>query len=466
MTWAMLDDGKEIIFLMSTDMKTLMFLAFLISYGVTFGASYKLVAWYLRMKENSAIKTVVFQEMSILAGLISFFAPLYFLCGYWNTGLFALFLLAFQIPIALVPLLWAFMGSSQIDARLVGAWAGADLGVRAPLLMVGLMIAQLLGLLLYTAWCGVAYFTHVHSPEFTRSILQITLIMNILSGLIVFLQAAVFPLASRNIDEMGRLRVVLTQAAAAIPNLLYLALLISTFESGAQVFSIDPARATAVALSLPTLAAIGIYLIAFVLVPYAIGVHQARNWRLSLLKDVKDWNSEVISVLNVPEPDQYEPKLAKLGQDIAQSTRSFGESDEIVQMGKYFEEDAQQPPAQGEPRPPAFELLEHAYFACHKLDPRFIFIERGEALSKKINSAIADLAAQTEPENKIVRALKWSAAFEQDEKRIDTKIETEMKSRPAVAALLASAAAAVVTPLLSGVGTTLSQMLKGVLVGS
>jgi hypothetical protein len=449
-----------------TNMKILMFLAFLLTYVIASVVAYKLMEWFLRAKKNTASRTIFLQEILILSGLISFFAPLYFLCGYWNTSMFLLFLLAFQISTAAVSILWAFMGSSQTDARLVGAWAGADFGTHNPLLALGLAVTPLLAAVVYVIWCGVAYFTHAHSPELTRIIVQITLIITILSSASVLLQAAVFPLLSRNIDEKGRLRVVLTQVSGAIPNLLYLAVLISTFGPGTQVFSIDPTRTTAAALSLPTLIAVGVYLTAFVLAPYAIGVHQAKDWRISLLQDVKNWDSEAISVLNVPQPGQYESKLAKLGQDIAESIKTFSASDAIFDLEKRIESDAQEPSSPDISRPLGIDLQERAYYACHKFDPRFQFVERGEALSKKIESATADLAAQPLPDDKIARALKWSTAFEQDEKRVDANIDSEMKSRPAVSALLASAATAIVTPLLSGVGTALSQMLKSMLAGS
>ena len=430
---------------MSLFIKVGIFITFLIVYTVWIVAVYKLS---YRLQNNLLRgKALLTQEMLLLATVLGFFVFIWILSGYLNIKLIGLFLLAAHLGTIIMAILWALSGSVDIRWGPRAIWAGGEFGMKHPWMMMTTSVISLIAVIAYPVIAGIVYFSHlVPSHRVTVLIFRYTLLALFISSWIAMLPILIGVLSSKNVDKGTRTRFFVAQIGSLVSNALFLALTFWAFGIAGRgyEFSVSGIPFTFSPLLISVVFA---FFICTVLIPYGIGTHQAKKWKIHLLERQLGWVRKLLNILDFPIPPSYIPKLTELDSQIKAEYHRFAESDVMVKIGQ----ETKQIEFSSRPRW-GYRNLILAYQACRDLDPRFNYVDFLIQLRYKIKDIIFEFKRLGSETDLIEAATVCAKAYHSQKDELSKAIEATKQAKPIVSVGLATITSMIVGSILSEFG--------------
>ncbi len=254
-------------------------------------------------------------------------------------------------------------------------------------------------------------------------------------------------LASENLDENTRQQIFINQLAGMIPTALFVALALWAFGAGgAEV----PATFATISKAFPirvTLMMVGFFFLLFIL-PYFIGTQRASRKRTKLLERKRELTGKLADLLESPVATKYAPGISQLRAEISTERQTLTASSPVFAL-------AQDPSPSEETKAIVLALNE-----SRSLDPRFQHADGLVALDAELVEINDDLQAQ--PAGTVVAAAeRWSKKYEIRKAELSTKITSTHDAKPLVTAALGMVVSALVSSILSGVGSAAWGAISG-----
>ena len=421
-------------------MRIFTFVLFLIAYGLWLWGSGKL---FQQISGSGRGFVWVTQGMIVLS-YGGFFAFIYLLSGLWSTALVVLFFVASQLGVVLAWILnLAFGSSSEASTSRIFA-AGAEFGLRYPLLTRVLQGFCVVVMFAYVIVAGVIHFRYPwNSYPLHVGAVKYTLIFLIFGSYPMFLAGMVAMLSAENIDESTRQQILVNQLGGMIPNALFVALALWAFGAGGN----DVPASLGLVLHTYSPRVIGLIVAFFVLLfvlPYWIGNQRGNRRRRKLLEKRRDFTAELARVLEAPTPTKYTSNLDGLRGKVASEWRSVMNSSPVMDLCTKYEKDASQVDMQ-------LQVIAAEISKSKQLDPRFPYVEGLSELDSQIKD-ISDFLQGRPPGTIVEDARGVSETLEKQKSEIDQLINPKHTAKPVMAGLVATIVSAVVATVASGIG--------------
>ena len=423
-------------------MKVLLFLAFLISYG--------LWAW----GSSSAMKKL---QADLLTGksfwsgqLVSmlpyfgFFSFLYLLSGFWNLQLALLVVVTTQIGFLIALLVNGMLGAQSEATGMRGAWAGAEFNIKHPLMN---KIYLALGFVLYISYpvvAGIALFQHAWSSDVLKIlIIKYSLLLLIFAGYPAVIIVMIMMLVSENLDEDTRQRFFVNQLAGMIPTALFVAFAVWAFGIGGVGVPLDFAALSGT-LSFRALILLLLFFAFSIVVPYFLGTKRAKRRVLALLREKRNYVARLTDILESPTGPLYVPKLTQLCKEVADARSKLTSEDSLLRTVEQIEAAPTEIPAVAKPFIDALEKT-------RGLDPRFSFVDHLTKFETEVQEVVEDLRSRS-GSDVVVEAELWSKKFGIRKAELTEEIKANEKAKPPIVGGLGALAVMIVSPILSEVG--------------
>jgi hypothetical protein len=430
-------------------LKVLLFLLFLIAYGIwswaTFKSSKKMQADLL------AGKSFWSGERVLLLSLTGLFGFIYLLSGLWSLKLILLILIASHLGALVAWLLNLTFGAHSERARIRAFWAGGEIGLKNPIVMGALGGLTAVASLSYPIVAGVIFFRHPWAtPVLQILVVKYSVLLLSLSGYVLMMTAVCLLLASENLDEDTRQLIFINQLGGMISLAVFVALALRIFEIGGTPHTYD-FMGVSHTFSLQTLLLLLLFFTATVLVPYLIGTQRARRVSLGMREEVRECVAELADILEAPTGHLYVARLAVLRDKIASTVNKFTSDDVLLTKERNFRQNPEQTEAVVKPMMEALEKT-------RDLDPRFKFLDGLGRVEKDIEEVVADLQSRTK-ETIEQAAEQWSKRFEIRKAELVKEIEAARSRKPLVTVLFGGLLSTIVSGALTEVAHAAGQWI-------
>ncbi len=428
-------------------MRIVTFLLFLCAYALWIWAATKMTNQLTRPTMRGARMFWATESFGLLSN-IGFFVLIYLISGFWNWRMLVLFLVASQLGILVAFLLNAILGtqSEQSYPRILAA--GGEIGLTYPKVTLSLIAVSTLVTLAYVVAGGIIHFRYPwNSPELHIAAVKYTLIFLIFGNYPAMMAQVAAMLASENLDENTRQQIFINQLAGMIPTALFVALALWAFGAGgAEV----PATFATISKAFPirvTLMMVGFFFLLFIL-PYFIGTQRASRKRTKLLERKRELTGKLADLLESPVATKYAPGISQVRAEISTERQTLTASSPVFAL-------AQDPSPSEETKAIVLALNE-----SRSLDPRFQHADGLVALDAELVEINDDLQAQ--PAGTVVAAAeRWSKKYEIRKAELSTNITSTHDAKPLVTAALGMVVSALVSSILSGVGSAAWGAISG-----
>lgn len=430
--------------------KILLFIAFLVVYIL-----YLTVSVFLLTRFLNKIKKVSFieNEVMIVVPYLFFFAFVFLAGRFFNLHLLGLTILFSNIGLLITVIVWSLIGNPKTPFKEIGGWAGSDFAVKNVWLTFvsqGLVLTMIIA---YPILIGVTYFSHSTDELIRVSVIKYSLIL-LLGSYLLTLPLVLGVLSSGFIDEDTRARYFMNQFSSLIGYSLFISLLFWLFnwgKSGHELvlgnlnFNVSP----------EVFLTVLIFMLAFLFLPYFIGIQKARRLKNEFLEINKRLLSHIVDTINLATEDNLVEKIENLEQEIISEYNSLVSQDKGVETGIRF--DAM--PSEGQVS--STELLQYKYYkVARPYDSRLVFYDfLNETYQKLIELKDMELA-QHDPGTRKLLADKYVAHFKNYKEDLLKKDEAKGKSNPALWIGIMTILSPVLSQVISEVGKYLINIFK------
>ena len=422
----------------------LVFLAFLVAYGLWIWACFVAAKWY----QSAAAEGHTFWVNHVMAWLTigGFFGFVFILSGIWSWSLLLMFLAASELGIVASLVVSVSLGLQASTAYLRTAWLATELNLKRVKIATAMPLIISAIYLVYPVVIGFAFFTR---PLFSRAaqtwVVEQTVLYVIFGAYPLTLFTVIPLLKDKNLDEGTRQSIFLNQLAGAIPTALFAAV-------GFWAFRVGPSGQGSGAMSLSMWAFILIFLLFALssLIPFLLGTQLGRRQRLGFLKQTGDFLSRLTGILESPTPATYVTKLTELIADVTNCRKSLVNSDLALQSKADIEAGAE--------APAAVKILADAIQQTGDLDPRFIFEKSLAQMENELTEIAQDL--QKRAADTVERAAaKWCRKYRLRREELDKEVQSATASKAWATVIISTGATTIVSGILSAVGKEASSVM-------
>jgi hypothetical protein len=432
--------------------KLLLFLAFLVVYGLYLASSAILINRFLaKLKPASLIEN----EILIIVPYLFFFAFVFLIGRFFNLQLLTLSILFSNIGLIITVIVWNLIGSPLTPFKEISGWAGGDFAMKNIWLTLVSQGIVLLLFIVFPILIGIVFFSHSSEEAIRIDALKYSLIL-LLAAYILTLPILIGVLTSRFIDEDSRARFFINQFSGLIAYSLFVSLLFWIFNFGSPGNAVQMGNLN-LSLSPRLLMIIMSFMIVFLLLPYFIGIQRAKRLKSDFLETNRRLLSNIIEEINLSTEITIIAKIESLQKQIIDEFNKLSESDEGIKMGLRFDATNSENDLQ-----PNEVLLYNYYKKARSYDSRFGFYDF-------LNDTYLDLEAlktlefeqQNSTDKKLVQD-KYIAHFKSFKDDLSTKNDAGGRSNPALWIGIITILSPVLSQVMSAVGKYLIDIFKNV----
>jgi hypothetical protein len=345
------------------------------------------------------------------------------------------------------------IGSPKIPFKEIGGWAGYDFGLKNTWLILTTQGFILLMLVAFPIVIGIHFFSP--SPIETIRILAIkySLIL-ILGSYVLTLPLIIGVLSSGFIDEDSRARYFIAQFSGLIANSLFISLLFWIFNLGKTGYEIQLGNVN-FSLSPQIFLLLMGFLLAFLILPYFIGIQKAKRLKSDYLEMNKQLLDNILETINLATESTIVEKIKNLQKQVSSEYEKLVTSDKGVEAGLRFDAIASEADLS------KTEILSYKYFKeARAFDSRFNYFN---FLNHTYNELEELKNIETDTKNskaKIQLVDKYIEHFKDYKNDLSKKEETKGKSNPALWIGLITILLPFISQLMSELGKYLIEILK------
>jgi hypothetical protein len=332
--------------------------------------------------KNKHATHIVF--MMTLVSIVFLYVFLRILTG---NNYFLLFMLIFTASIAAMlisGLFWNVFGPKNLQWFGVSVWMDFEFKVFHPKLNMFLQLLSILIFIAYPIYIGIGYFGDAFaSPEWNKYVMYSTIAILVGMSWLSIVPNTLNVFLGKNVTNPMRNKLFLNQTVATFSMLLYIPLFTSPSDSAWK----NPLLLGDYFL-FPTsvIIAITVYLMALVILPYAIGRIKHLRWMNSLNSQLDDILKNAVSELAI---DKEISPLRKT-QELIERFHNQLDSDDSLDLAEdypYLEDDAD-------------KVILLGLDEFKKSDPRFIIMENITLFKEKVIECISELESEHSDEKK------------------------------------------------------------------
>jgi hypothetical protein len=429
-------------------LKFLVFLAFLVAYGLWIWACTKAFG----KLQSDAAEGHTFWVNQVLSFLTygAFFGFIFILSGLWSWRLLVIFFLANELAILAAMLASFSLGAKPTETYLRATWLAIELNSNRPRLAKAVLWITVAIYLVYPIASGIVFFVH---PLFTYAeqtwVVEGTVVYVIFGAYPLQLFSVIPLLTAKNLDEGTRQSIFINQLAGAVPTALFVAVGFWAFRVGASgpdfgVIGISQS------LSVRAMILIFLFFALSILVPFLLGTQLARRQKLGFLKQRGTFLAELTGILESPTPAAYVTKLNALLTEIADYRNGVVSGDLGLQIKSEFDA--------GEAVPDSLKVMAVAMQKTGDLDPRFVFVKSLDQLQKELVEVAGDLQQRTA--DTVERAAaKWCKKYRARREELDKEVQGVTAGKALATVIISTAATTIVSGILSAVGKEASNVI-------
>lgn len=331
-------------------------------------------------------RTLLAAELAILHSVLGLFAFLWLLTRQFSLPAFGLFLLAAHLGVALTGILWKLMGAPPTPWAARARWATHEFRVKNPALFVGAMAPGLVALVGYPMLVGVFYYD---GRELI--ILRVSLLA-LLLGWGASLPTVISTLESRYLDRETRDRVFAAQLGGMAALALYLSVTLWSLDIGPRL----ELSGMGLSFSPVILAALLLFFVLGLALPYVAGEQGARKYREKRLRLQKAWIGRALGSLAAisaatehdetreSELERLESELEGLKSELEQARADLVRRDAMLAASEALD-------GRGAPGTVGWwERLGPSYRAARDLDPRIRYKDFLRELADDLRAVLDD----------------------------------------------------------------------------
>lgn len=430
--------------------KILLFLAFLVVYGLYLWTSGVLIKRYLNKIKKSSFWE---NELLIVVPYLFFFAFIFVIGKFFNANLLLLSILFSNIGLIIITIIWNLIGNPETPYKEIGGWTGGDFGAKNPWVI---LVSQGIILILLVAFpfvLGVQFFTVSDAATIRILTMKFSLIL-LLGSYILSLPIYIAVLTASFIDEDTRARYFLNQFSGVIAYSLFVSLLFHLFswgdteqliELGSLSFSLSPKM---------FLILLG-FIVLFLILPYFIGIQKAKRLKSDFLEINKCLLAKIIETVNLSTAQNLNEKIEYLENLLVTEYNKLVESDKGVALGVRY--DAVNSAADV----PQVEALQYQFYQqARKYDTRMVFYDfLNDTYQKLEELKTMNQAGGAEREEMIEKYVAHFQAYKED---LSKKEEAKGKANPALWIGIITVLSPLISQVMSVIGKYLIDVFKGV----
>jgi hypothetical protein len=345
--------------------KVLLFLAFLVVYGLYIWTSVMLLT---RFVGNSKKSGFIENELMIVIPYFFFFAFVFIIGRFFNLHLFVFSILFANIGLIITSIIWSLIGSPKTPFKEIGGWAGGDFGLKNTWLTV---VSQGFILLMFVAFpivIGIRYFS-LSDGDAIRTFALISSIILVLGAYVLSLPIFIGVITSSFIDEDTRARYFINQFSSVIAYSLFVSLLFRLFNWDSTEEHIQLGNLN-FSLSTPMFLILMGFILAFLILPYFIGVQKAKRLKNDFLEINKRLLSKIVETINLATDENLHEKIESLEKQLLAEFNMLVESDKGVGIGVRYDQ------LTSEKEVSSMEVLQFKYYKIARpFDTRFTFYD-------------------------------------------------------------------------------------------
>jgi len=430
--------------------KILLFFAFLLVYGLYLATSAIIINRFLtKIKKVSFVEN----ELMIIVPYFFLFAFIFLIGRFFNLHLFTLSILFSNIGLLVTVIVWNLIGSPKVPFKEIGGWAGYDFGLKNAWLILTTQGLILLMLLAFPIVIGIHFFSALPIETIRILAIKYSLIL-ILGSYVLTLPLIIGVLSSSFIDEDSRARYFIAQFSGLIANSLFISLLFWIFNLGKTGYEIQLGNVN-FSLSPQIFLLLMGFLLAFLILPYYIGIQKAKRLKSDYLETNKQLLDNILEAINLATETTIVEKIKNLQKQISSEYEKLVTSDKGVEAGLRFdaitsETDLLKP-----------EILTYKYFKeARAFDSRFSyynFLNHTYNELEELKNIEID-TKNSKAKNQLVE--KYIEHFKDYKNDLSKKEESKGKSNPALWIGLITILVPFISQLMSELGKYLIEILK------
>lgn len=431
--------------------KILLFLGFLVIYGLFLASSAVLVNRFLaKVKPTSMIEN----EILIIVPYLFFFAFVFIIGRFFNFHLVLLSILFSNIGLIFTAIVWNLIGSPKTPFKEIGGWAGGDFGMKNVWLTLFSQGLILILLIAFPILVGINFFSPASEEAIRLVVLKYSLIL-LLGSYALTLPVLTGVLSSGFIDEDTRARYFINQFSGLIAYSLFISLLYWIFNSGSAPGHNVQLGNLSFSLSPQVILVLMLFLLVFLVLPYFIGVQKAKRLKNDYLETTKRLLSNIIDAINLSDENTIVVKIAVLQKQIVAERNKLTESDIGIKTGLTFDGLTSEYGLH-----PNEVLLFKYYKIARPFDSRFGFYDLLNTSYQDLEELKnAELSLQNAGEKKQIQD-KYIAHFQSFKDDLSKKEDSKGKSNPALWIGIIALLSPVFSQVISEFGKYLIEIFK------
>lgn len=426
--------------------RVLTFILFLVCYIAVFVAT---VPYSKRIQNDLLVgKWFWDAELGILLAFAPFFLSVYFLAGFWSSGLVVLFLIGAQLGVIVTWAFRALVAEARDKSGPRGLWAGGEFGRTHPFLMILVVAIPILSLTAYPIVAGIAHFTHkIPSRELTLVIFKYSLVALVFSGYPSLVIPLFGVLTSENLDQQSRRFYLASQLGGLITTTLYLSLAFWAFGLGQSRVGVN-VGGVPLTFSPPLLLLLVAFFLLTTFVPYLIGTVRARRWNLTLSGRKRQFLKSLADVLNEPVGAAYYAHLDRIQKELGAEIQEFTGEDKTVEWLEATDGSG----ARDDSIPGPLRTLVAGFRKSRGLDPRFRYLDDLREYVTGVQDVVQDLKEKGTEADRRDAAKAWAAKYAIRDGQLDKEIDAAKSVKTGVVAVVGFVMTSVVGALLGEMG--------------
>lgn len=430
--------------------RIILFFAFLVVYGLYLWTS---VILFNRFLAKASKNSFVENELMIIIPYFFFFAFIFLIGRFFNLHLFTLSILFSNIGLLITMIVWSLIGNPKVPFKEIGGWAGSDFGMKnswLTLLPQGLILLMIIA---FPIIIGINFFSPSSEETIRIMVIKYSLIL-ILGSYVLMLPVFTGILSSSFIDEDTRARYFITQFSGLIAYSLFLSLLFWIFNLGKTGHEFHLGNVNFNHSPQLFLIVMG-FLLAFLILPYFIGIQKAKRLKNDYLETNKLLLGNIVEAINLATENTLISRIENLEKQIASEFTKLVESDKGIETGLRFDA------LDSENEVLKVEVLQYKYYkVARAYDARFSFYDFLNDTYNKLEELkkIEFDKANPTANNQILE--KYIAHFKAYKEELSKKDESKGKTNPALWIGIITILSPFISQLMSEIGKSLIEMFK------
>ena len=392
-------------------------------------------------------------EVMVVIPNLFLFAFLFTIGRFFNLYIVLISILFSNIGMLIAYVIWGVLGSPKVPYKAVGGWAGFDFGIKNIAVSIIFQVLSALWLIAYPIVIGIHYFNAASIEEIRLFNLQAATAF-ILGAYIINLPITSTILSSRFIDEDSRARFLVAQFAGLIPNALFISLLFWTMKpvNGTE-FSLGN---VSVSFNPVLFVILMVFFIVFFLLPYFMGIQQAKKLRSEYVTLKNQILDNVIEAIDLPTSQAVTVRIEHAENFIGTKYQQLANDDKGVQQGVTYDD-----PVHARNISPQEEFAYNCYTLARPYDTRFIYYDFLNETYQKVIELKNRIAIETNAATVKEILATYSAYFARQKKDLNDDHDKHGSKNPVLWLAIVAIASPVVTQLVTEFGKYIITYLKG-----